>query len=59
MTVHAGHGLTYQNTAQVAALPQISELAIGHCIVARAVLVGMERAVREMKEIMLRARGVS
>jgi pyridoxine 5-phosphate synthase len=50
--VHAGHGLTYQNVRAVAALPEISELNIGHNIVARAVLVGMERAVREMLEAM-------
>jgi pyridoxine 5-phosphate synthase len=50
--VHAGHGLTYQNVAAVAAIPEISELNIGHNIVARAVLVGMERAVREMVEAM-------
>jgi pyridoxine 5-phosphate synthase len=50
--VHAGHGLTYQNVRQVAALPEISELNIGHSIVARALLVGMQRAVREMLEAM-------
>jgi len=50
--VHAGHGLTYQNVGAVAAVPEISELNIGHSIVARAVLVGMERAVREMVEAM-------
>jgi pyridoxine 5-phosphate synthase len=48
LLVHAGHGLTYQNVAEVAALPEIRELGIGHSIVARALLVGMERAVREM-----------
>ncbi len=50
MEVHAGHGLTYANVGPIAALPEISELNIGHNIVARAVLVGMERAVREMVE---------
>jgi pyridoxine 5-phosphate synthase len=50
LAVHAGHGLTYENVRAVAALPEISELNIGHNIVARAVLVGMERAVREMKQ---------
>jgi pyridoxine 5-phosphate synthase len=54
LAVHAGHGLTYQNVAAVAAVPEISELNIGHNIVARAVLVGMERAVREMAEAMRR-----
>jgi pyridoxine 5-phosphate synthase len=46
--VAAGHGLDYNNVAAVAAIPEITELNIGHAIVARAVLVGMERAVREM-----------
>jgi pyridoxine 5-phosphate synthase len=50
LLVHAGHGLTYVNVGLIAALPEISELNIGHSIVARAVLVGMERAVREMVE---------
>ncbi len=52
LAVHAGHGLTYQNVGPIAAIPEISELNIGHSIVARAVLVGMERAVREMVEAM-------
>jgi pyridoxine 5-phosphate synthase len=52
LQVHAGHGLTYRNVGPVAAVPEISELDIGHTIVARAVLVGMERAVREMVEAM-------
>lgn len=49
LTVNAGHGLTYWNVFPVAAIPGMHELNIGHSIVARAVLVGMERAVREMK----------
>ena len=52
LAVHAGHRLTYENVRALAALPEISELNIGHNIVARAVLVGMERAVREMREAM-------
>jgi pyridoxine 5-phosphate synthase len=55
--VHAGHGLDYRNVGPVAALTEITELNIGHAIVARAVLVGMERAVREMVEAMRSARG--
>jgi len=54
--VAAGHGLDYANVAPVAAIDEITELNIGHAIVARAVLVGMERAVREMVEEMRRAR---
>ena len=46
--VNAGHGLDYRNVAKVAALPGIEEFNIGHSVVARAALVGMERAVREM-----------
>ena len=48
LEVHAGHGLNYRNVRPVAALGELSELNIGHSIVARSVLVGMERAVREM-----------
>jgi pyridoxine 5-phosphate synthase len=47
--LHAGHGLTLANVPPVAALPDMAELNIGHSIVARAVLVGMVAAVREMK----------
>jgi pyridoxine 5-phosphate synthase len=56
LAVAAGHGLHYENVSQVAAIPEIQELNIGHAIVARAVLVGMERAVREMKELLEKAR---
>ena len=52
LAVHAGHGLTYQNVAAIAAQSEIAELNIGHSIVSRAILVGMERAVREMVEAM-------
>ncbi len=48
--VHMGHGLNYANVKAVAAIPGVEELNIGHSIVSRAVLVGLERAVREMKE---------
>lgn len=52
MLVHAGHGLTYRNVGALAAISEFSELNIGHSIVARALLVGMERAVREMLDAM-------
>ncbi len=55
LAIHAGHGLTYENVVPVAALPHIEELNIGHSVVSRAVLVGLERAVREMKAIVLGA----
>ena len=44
-----GHGLNYHNVQAIAAIEGVEELNIGHSIVSRAVLVGMERAVREMK----------
>ena len=54
LKVLAGHGLNYRNVRRVVEIPEIEELNIGHSIVARASLVGMERAVREMKELMRR-----
>jgi pyridoxine 5-phosphate synthase len=53
--LHVGHGLTYRNVQPVARLAGVEELNIGHSIVARAVLVGFERAVREMKELIATA----
>ncbi|RDH47522.1 pyridoxine 5'-phosphate synthase [Fischerella thermalis] len=49
LRINAGHGLTYWNVYPVACLPGMEELNIGHTIISRAVLVGMERAVQEMK----------
>ncbi len=51
LSLHAGHGLNYKNVGSVAAIDEMVELNIGHSIVARAVMVGMEQAVREMKTI--------
>ena len=51
LAVHAGHGLTYRNVKPVAAIPDIEELNIGHSIVSRSVMVGMESAVREMRAL--------
>ena len=56
LDVHAGHGLTYENVTPIARIEEIDELNIGHSIVSRAVLVGMERAVREMIDILRVAR---
>lgn len=53
LRVNAGHGLTYWNVRPVAELPGMEELNIGHSIMSRAILVGLERAVREMKLAML------
>lgn len=52
--VNAGHGLNYQNVGEVAVIEEIDELSIGHAIVARATLVGIERAVKQMLELMQR-----
>jgi pyridoxine 5-phosphate synthase len=54
--VAAGHGLDTLNVVQVAAIPEITELNIGHSIVGRALLLGMEGAVREMLDVIRRAR---
>lgn len=56
LAVNAGHGLHYHNVQAIAALPGVEELNIGHAIVAQAIFVGWENAVREMKRLMLAAR---
>ncbi|MCU0705510.1 MAG: pyridoxine 5'-phosphate synthase [Fimbriiglobus sp.] len=50
--VHMGHGLNYHNIGPVVRIPGVEELNIGHSIISRAVLVGLERAVRDMKQAM-------
>ncbi len=52
LRINAGHGLNYRNVSQIARLPGLEELNIGHSIIARAVYVGLERAVREMKNLL-------
>jgi pyridoxine 5-phosphate synthase len=54
MTLHAGHGLTYRNVGPIAAIPEMHELNIGHSIVARAIMVGFQEAVAEMKRLVSR-----
>ena len=56
LTVHAGHGLHYHNVQDVAAIPEIVEINIGHGIIARAVFDGLAKAVADMKQLMLEAR---
>jgi pyridoxine 5-phosphate synthase len=56
LTVHAGHGLNYHNVREIAAIPEIRELNIGHAIIARAVFSGLANAVAEMKRLMCEAR---
>ena len=52
MRLHAGHGLNYTNVRDVAMIPNMAELNIGHAIVSRAVMVGMREAVAEMRRIL-------
>jgi pyridoxine 5-phosphate synthase len=56
LEVHGGHGLDYDNVLPVARIPEMVELNIGHSIIARAVIVGMRQAVREMKQLLSKAR---
>ena len=56
LEVHGGHGLNYENVIPIAAIAEVVELNIGHSIIARAVFVGIERAVGEMKELLRKAR---
>lgn len=56
LKVNAGHGLHYFNVKPIAAIEEIIELNIGHAIIARAAIDGMEKAVRDMKRLMLEAR---
>ena len=51
LTLHAGHGLTYRNVIPVAQIDDMCELNIGHSIIARAMMVGLEQAVRDMKKL--------
>ena len=53
---HAGHGLTYENVKPIAAIPELAELNIGHYLVGEAVFVGLEAAVRRMRDLMDEAR---
>ncbi len=56
LKVAAGHGLNYRNVKPVAQIPEIEELNIGHAIIARAIFVGLEKAVREMKDLIKKER---
>ena len=59
LIVNAGHGLNVANVRAIARLPEINELNIGHSIVARAIFIGFEAAVREMKTLMVTARNAT
>ncbi len=56
LAVHAGHGLTYRNVLPVAAIPEIEELNIGHSVMSRAMMAGMQVAVEEMRRLLDTAR---
>ena len=58
LKVNAGHGLNYFNVKPIAAIEEIIELNIGHAIIARAVIDGLDKAVRDMKALMLEARKI-
>lgn len=51
LTLHSGHGLTYRNVRPIAEMPGMCELNIGHSIISRAIMVGLEQAVRDMKQL--------
>ncbi|MGB1261894.1 MAG: pyridoxine 5'-phosphate synthase [Cognaticolwellia sp.] len=59
LKVNAGHGLNYFNVKPIAAIPEIIELNIGHAIIARAVIDGLDKAIRDMKRLMIEARTLS
>ena len=52
LEVHGGHGLNYDNVLAIAQIPEMVELNIGHSIIARAIIVGIEQATREMKDLL-------
>ena len=56
LVVNAGHGLNIHNVSEIAKLPQIRELNIGHALIAQAVFLGLPEAIKQMKEVMYRAR---
>lgn len=57
LEVHAGHGLTFDTVGPIAAIPELRELNIGHFLIAEAIFIGLDPAIREMKRLMEAARG--
>ena len=57
LEVHAGHGLTFETVAPVAAIPEVVELNIGHFLVGEAIFVGLDSSIRRMRQLMDEARG--
>jgi pyridoxine 5-phosphate synthase len=56
LIVNAGHGLHYHNVEAIAAIPEMNELNIGHAIIAQALFSGLEKAVRDMRDLLEKAR---
>jgi pyridoxine 5-phosphate synthase len=59
LEIHAGHGLTFDNVAPIAAIPGIAELNIGHFLIGEAIFSGLDSAVRRMRALMDQARGAA
>jgi pyridoxine 5-phosphate synthase len=59
LEVHAGHGITYDTVGEIAAIPQIVELNIGHFLVGEAIFVGLANSVARMKALMTEARAAA
>ncbi|HAG26091.1 MAG TPA: pyridoxine 5'-phosphate synthase, partial [Rhodobacter sp.] len=56
LEVHAGHGLTFENVTPIAAIPEITELNVGHFLIGEAVFLGLGNAIEEMRRLMDMAR---
>ena len=56
LEIHAGHGITFDTVAQIAAIPEVVELNIGHFLIGEAIFIGLEKAIREMRRLMDEAR---
>jgi len=57
LEVHAGHGLTFDTVAPVAAMPELAELNIGHFLIGEAIFIGLDASIRRMRDVMDEARG--
>jgi len=56
LEVHAGHGISYENVIEIAAIPEVIELNIGHFLIGEAVFIGLEAAIAEMRRLMVLSR---
>ena len=57
LEIHAGHGLTYDTVAPIAAFPQVQELNIGHFLIGEAIFLGLGPSINKMRQLMDEARG--